>query len=125
MWTEWSSRSSCILQSHKSIPCFSLLKWVSLTGINRKNHKGFVDLFYNFWIQKSHHFYGFCIQNFICPFLQFLDPETSVFLQFLDSETAPFLQILDPEISWSIFIISGSRNCSIFAVSYPETAPFL
>ena len=38
------------------------------------DHKGFVDLFYNFWIQKSHHFYNFWIHNFFCPFLQFLDP---------------------------------------------------
>ena len=80
-------------------------------------HKGFVDLFYDFWIQKSHHFYNFWIQNFFCPFLQFLDPETAVFLWFLDPETAPFLQFVDPEIFWSIFTISGSRNCSIFAVS--------
>ena len=59
-------------------------------------HKGFVDLFYDFWIQKSHHFYGFWIQNFFCPFLQLLDPETVVFLRFLDpSNTA----------------VSGSRNC--------------
>ena len=80
-------------------------------------HKGFVDLFYDFWIQKSHHFYGFWIQKLFCPFLQFLDPETAVFLRFLDPETAPFLQFLDPEFFWSIFTISGSRNCSIFEVS--------
>ena len=54
-------------------------------------HKGFVDLFYDFWIQKSHHFYDFWIQKFFCPFLQFLDPETAVFRRFLDPETAPFL----------------------------------
>ena len=71
---------------------------------------GFVHLFYN-------HFYDFCIQNFFCPFLQFLDPETAVFLRFLDPETTPFLRFLDPEFFLSISTISGSRNCSIFAVS--------
>ena len=81
------------------------------------NHKGFVDLFYDFWIQKLHHFYNFWMQKFFCPFLQFLDSEMAVFLWFLDPETAPFLQFVDPEICWSIFTISGSRNCSIFAVS--------
>ena len=78
---------------------------------------GFVDLFYDFWIQKSHHFYDFWIHNFFCPYLQFLDPETAVFLQFLDPETAPFLRFLDPEFFLSISTISGSRNCSIFAIS--------
>ena len=77
----------------------------------------FVDLFYDFWIQKSHHFYDFWIQNFFRPFLQFLDPETAVFLRFLDPESAPFLRFLDPEFFFSISTISGSRNCSIFAVS--------
>ena len=60
-----------------------------------RGHKGFVDLFYDVWIQKSHHFYGFWIQNFFCPSLQFLDPETAVFLQFMGPETAPFMQFLD------------------------------
>ena len=49
---------------------------------------GFVDLFYVFWIQKSHHFYDYWIQNFFwsiftifrsrnCSIsaVQFLDPE--------------------------------------------------
>ena len=80
-------------------------------------HKGFVDLFYDLWIQKSHHFYGFWIQKLFCPFLQFLDPETAVFLRFLDPESAPFLRFLDPEFFLSISTISGSRNCSISAVS--------
>ena len=66
-------------------------------GYNTTNDIGFFDLFYNFWIQKSHHFYDFWIQKLFCPFLQFLDPETAVFLQFLDPETAPFLRFLDPE----------------------------
>ena len=72
---------------------------------------GFVDLFYDLWIQKLHHFYGLWIQkahhfydlwiqNFCCPFLQFLDPGTAVFLQFLDPETAPFLQFLAPYRLW-------------------------
>ena len=49
-------------------------------------HKGFVDLFYDFWIQKSHHFYGFWIQKFLCPSSQFLYPETAEQMQFLDPE---------------------------------------
>ena len=75
-------------------------------------HKGFVDHFYDFWIQK-----------FVGPFLQFWDPEMAVSLRFLDPKIAPFLQLLDPEIFWSIFRISGFRKHSIFAD--PETAPFL
>ena len=61
-------------------------------------HKGFVDLFYNFWIQKSHHFNCFQFQNLFCPSLQFLDPETSVFLWFLNPENS------------TISTIFGSRN---------------
>ena len=68
----------------------------SPTLFDEYTHKGFVDLFYDFCIQKSHHFYGFWIQNLFCPFLQFLDPETAVFLRFLDPET--------------IYTISGFRN---------------
>ena len=75
---------------------------------------GFVNLFYDFWIQVSHHFYDFWIQKFFSQFLQFLDPETAVFLPFLDSENALFL---DREICWSICPMSGSRKDSIFAVS--------
>ena len=61
-------------------------------------HKGFVNLFYDFWIQKSHHFYGFWIQNFFCPSLQFLYPETAVFLLFLDPKTAEIRYFQVPEI---------------------------
>ena len=78
---------------------------------------GFFDLFYDLWIQKTHHFYDFWIHKFFCSYLQFLDPETAVILQFLDPETEPFLQFLDPEFFLSISTISGSRNCSIFAIS--------
>ena len=66
-------------------------------------HKGFVDLFYDFWIQKLNHFYNFWIQIFFCPFLQFLVPETALFLQFLDTETAPFLRFLG-----DLWIVGGS-----------------
>ena len=78
---------------------------------------GFVNLFYDFCIQKPHYFYIFWIQKFVCQFLEFMDPETAVFLRFLDPKTAPFLQFLDPDFFLSISTISGSRNCGIFAVS--------
>ena len=53
------------------------------------------------WV-VAHHFYDFWIQNFFCPFLHYLDPETAVFLQFLDPETAPFLQFLG-----ALWIVGG------------------
>ena len=92
-------------------------------------HKGFVDLFYDFWIQKSHHFYGFCIQIFFVPFYnfwiqkifgpysQFLDPETAVVLQFLDPEILKIPQFLDPEIVNMDKKIYGSRNRRNGAIS--------
>ena len=49
-------------------------------------HKGSVDHFADFWIQKSHHFYDFWIQKKSHPFLRFLDPEIAPFLRFLDPE---------------------------------------
>ena len=49
-------------------------------------HKGSVDHFDDFWIQKSHHCYDFWIQKKSHPFLQFLDPEIAPFLRFLDPE---------------------------------------
>ena len=49
-----------------------------------QNHKGFVDHFYDFWIQ-----------TFVGPFSRFLDPEIAVILWLLDPEISPFLQFLD------------------------------
>ena len=77
----------------------------------------FVDLFYHFWIQKSHHSYDFWIQNFFCPFLHFLDPKTAVLPQFLDQETAEILQFQDPEIVKMDKKNSGSRNRRNGAIS--------
>ena len=81
------------------------------------DHKGFVDLFYNFWIQKSHHFYSFWIQIFFVHFYNFWIQKLQYFYgfwiqkprhvynfwiqkffdpysQFLDPESAVFLQFL-------------------------------
>ena len=79
---------------------------------------GFVDLFYNFWIQKSHHFYDVWIQEFFCQYLQFLDPEAAVFLQFLDPKTAPFLQFLDPEFLQHPYDSTGADYKSKGGVVY-------
>ena len=57
-------------------------------------HKGFVDLFYDFWIQKSHHFYNFWIQKFC----------SSIFT-------------ISGSRNCSISAVSGSRNCTISTIS--------
>ena len=90
----------------------SVWSWLCIIFVLSTHDIGFVDLFYDFWIQKSHNFYDFWIQNFFCPFWQFLDPETAVFLRFLNPKITPFLCFLEPNIFWSIFPISGSRKCS-------------
>ena len=60
-------------------------------------YKGFVDHFYDFWIQKSHYFYDFRIQKFVDQFYDSGSRNGSIFAV-SGSKIAAFLQLLDPEI---------------------------
>ena len=51
-------------------------------------HKGFVNHFYDFWIQNSHHFYNIWIRKSISPFSEILNPETALFLRFYNNAVA-------------------------------------
>ena len=59
---------------------------LNMAELKAQVHKGSVDHFDDFWIQKSHHFDDFWIQKKSHPFLRFLDPEIAPFLRFLDPE---------------------------------------
>ena len=91
-------------------------------GVTKKSGKrtfdiGFVDLFYDFWIQKLHHDYDFWIQKFFCPFFEFLDPETALFLRLLDPEFFLSFSTISGSRNCGIFVVSGSRNCTNFTIS--------
>ena len=104
------------------------------------NHKGFVDLLYDFWIQKSHHFYGFWIQNFFVHLYNFWIKKLQYFCgfwiqkphhfynfwiqkfvgpysRFLDPETAVFLLFLDPETAPFLQFLDPEIFWSIFTIS--------
>ena len=58
---------------------------------------GFVDLFYDLWIQKSHHFYDFWIQNFFVHFYNFWLQKLLYFCGFWIQKLHPFQQFLYQE----------------------------
>ena len=81
------------ISGNKDVQLYRYVQQRCSTNISEK-HKGFVDLFYDFWIQKSHHFYGFWIQNF-----------------FLSIST------ISGSRNCIIFAVSGSRYCTIYTIS--------